>query len=235
MNQNNQNTPTPKSTQSTQSPQSNQNTPIIQNIPITQNTPITQSTPNTQSPPTHPVTFLPKHGHYRNLRVYQVTEMVYDITYYFTQHYLSKGDRTVDQMVQAARSGKQNIAEGNQAASTSSETEIKLTNVAKASLEELLDDYEDYLRVRNMQQWGPLHPRYEKMRQYARSEEIKKEYAATIQRMNDEEIANLCITLIHQAIYMLHKLLVTMQTRFVKEGGIKERMYQSRINYRNNQ
>lgn len=86
-----------------------------------------------------------------------------------------------------------------------------------------------------MQQWGPLHPRYEKMRQYARSEEIKKEYAATIQRMNDEEIANLCITLIHQAIYMLHKLLVTMQTRFVKEGGIKERMYQSRINYRNNQ
>lgn len=232
MNQDTQNTPTPKSTQSTQSPQSNQstqNTPIIQNIP---STPITQ---NTQSPQTSPVTFLPKHGHYRNLRVYQVTEMVYDITYYFTQRYLSKGDRTVDQMVQAARSGKQNIAEGNQAAATSSETEIKLTNVAKASLEELLDDYEDYLRVRNMQQWGSLHPRYEKMRQYARSEEIKKEYAATMQRMNDEEIANLCITLIHQAIYMLHKLLVTMQTRFVKEGGIKERMYQSRINYRNNQ
>ncbi len=238
MNQNNQTPSTPKSTQSTQSPQSNQNTPITQNTqstPIIQNilsTPITQ---NTQSPQTSPVTFLPKHGHYRNLRVYQVTEMVYDITYYFTQHYLSKGDRTVDQMVQAARSGKQNIAEGNQAAATSSETEIKLTNVAKASLEELLDDYEDYLRVRNMQQWGPLHPRYEKMRQYARSEGIKKEYAATIQRMNDEEIANLCITLIHQAIYMLHKLLVTMQTRFVKEGGIKERMYQSRINYRNNQ
>ncbi len=105
--------------------------------------------------------------------------------------------------------------------------------MAKASLEELLDDYEDYLRVRNLQQWGPLHPRYEKLRQYARSEEIKKEYAATIQRMNDEEIANLCITLIHQAIYMLHKLLVTMQTRFVKEGGIKERMYQSRVSYRN--
>ena len=229
MNQNTQNTPTPKSTQSTQSTPNNQSTPIIQNIP---STPITQ---NNQNPQASPVTFLPKHGHYRNLRVYQVTEMVYDITYYFTQHYLSKGDRTVDQMVQAARSGKQNIAEGNQAAATSSETEIKLTNVAKASLEELLDDYEDYLRVRNMQQWGPLHPRYEKMRQYARSEGIKKEYAATIQRMNDEEIANLCITLIHQAIYMLHKLLVTMQTRFVKEGGIKERMYQSRINYRNNQ
>lgn len=231
MNQDNQNTLTPKSPQNTQSIQ---NTPITQNTQSNQSTQNSQSTQNNQSPQTSPVTFLPKHGHYRNLRVYQVTEMVYDITYYFTQHYLSKGDRTVDQMVQAARSGKQNIAEGNQAAATSSETEIKLTNVAKASLEELLDDYEDYLRVRYLQQWGPLHPRYEKMRQYARSEEIKKEYAATIQRMNDEEIANLCITLIHQAIYMLHKLLVTMQTRFVKEGGIKERMYQSRINYRNN-
>ena len=136
-------------------------------------------------------------------------------------------------MVQAARSGKQNIAEGNQAAATSSETEIKLTNVAKASLEELLDDYEDYLRVRNLQQWGNLHPRYEKMRQYARSEQIKKDYADKIRQMNDEEIANLCITLIHQAMYMLHRLLVTMQNRFVTEGGIKERMYQSRTSYRN--
>ena len=182
-----------------------------------------------------PKTFLPQHGHYRSLRVFQVTEMIYDITYYFTQHYLGKGDRTIDQMIQAARSGKQNIAEGNQAASTSSETEIKLTNVAKASLEELLDDYEDYLRVRDLQQWGNLHPRYEKMRNYARSEQIRKDYAKTIQKLNDEEIANLSITLIHQAIYMLHKLLITMQNRFVTEGGIKERMYQSRVNYRNNQ
>ena len=205
----------------------NQNTQNNQNIQNTQNT---QSNQNYKTPP---ITFLPQHGHYRHLRVYQVTEIIYDITYYFTQHYLSKGDRTVDQMVQAARSGKQNIAEGNQAAATSSETEIKLTNVAKASLEELLDDYEDYLRVRNLQQWGNLHPRYEKMRQYARSEQIKKDYADKIRQMNDEEIANLCITLIHQAMYMLHKLLVTMQNRFVTEGGIKERMYQSRTSYRN--
>ena len=179
--------------------------------------------------------FLPQHGHYRHLRVYQVTEIIYDITFYFAHRFLQKGDRTVDQMVQAARSGKQNIAEGNQAAATSSETEIKLTNVAKASLEELLDDYEDYLRVRGLQQWGNLHPRYEKMRQYARSEQLRKDYAATIQKMNDEEIANLSITLIHQAMYMLYKLLVTMQDRFVKEGGIKERMFQSRVNYRSNQ
>lgn len=206
------------------------NNPNNQNTQNNQNIQNTQSNQNYKTPP---ITFLPQHGHYRHLRVYQVTEIIYDITYYFTQHYLSKGDRTVDQMVQAARSGKQNIAEGNQAAATSSETEIKLTNVAKASLEELLDDYEDYLRVRNLQQWGNLHPRYEKMRQYARSEQIKKDYADKIRQMNDEEIANLCITLIHQAMYMLHKLLVTMQNRFVTEGGIKERMYQSRTSYRN--
>ncbi len=189
-------------------------------------------TPNNQDPQK---TFLPQHGHYRHLRVYQVTEIIYDITFYFTQHFLQRSDRTIDQMVQAARSGKQNIAEGNQAAATSSETEIKLTNVAKASLEELLDDYEDYLRVRELEKWGSLHPRYEKMRQYARSEQIKKNYAQVIQKMNDEEIANLCITLIHQAIYMLHKLLITMQERFVTEGGIKERMFQARVNYRSRQ
>lgn len=226
---NNQNNQKNLSTQNLQNTQSNPSTQNPQNNP---NTPSTQNPQNSQS---SPITFLPQHGHYRNLRVYQVAEMIYDITFYFTQCYLSKGDRTIDQMVQAARSGKQNIAEGNQAAVTSSETEIKLTNVAKASLEELLDDYEDYLRVRHLQQWGNLHPRYEKMRQYARSGQIHKDYAVQVRRMNDEEIANLSITLIHQAIYMLHKLLITMQDRFVREGGIKERMYQSRIDYRRNQ
>jgi len=207
------------------------NNPSVRNNPNTQNIPNTQSTPNSDKPNT----FLPQHGHYRNLRVYKVTEIIYDITYYFTQKYLNKGDRTIDQMVQAARSGKQNIAEGNQAAATSSETEIKLTNVAKASLEELLTDYEDYLRVRNLQQWGQLHPRYEALRQYARSESIMQDYAQQIKRMNDEEISNLCITLIHQATYMLHKLLTTMQNRFITEGGIKEQMYNARANYRNTQ
>ncbi len=213
--------------------QNNQNNQNFQNTPNTPNTPNIPNNQNSQKSPNPPTTFLPQHGHYRNLRVYQVTEIIYDITYHFTQHYLEKGDRTVDQMIQAARSGKQNISEGNQAAATSSETEIKLTNVAKASLEELLNDYEDYLRVRNLPQWDARHPRYEKMRQYARSRQIQQDYAANIQRMNDEELANLCITLIHQATYMLHKLLATMQTRFVTEGGIKERMYQTRLNYRN--
>ena len=227
----------PESNQDSQSNLSPQNTLSNQSSQNAQNISSSQSLPNFQSSPNSqpPHTFLPQHGHYRNLRVYQVTEIIYDITYYFTHQYLSKGDRTIDQMVQAARSGKQNIAEGNQAAATSSETEIKLTNVAKASLEELLDDYEDYLRVRNLEQWSALHPRYEKMRLYARSEQISNTYVKNIHRMNDEEIANLCITLIHQAIYMLHKLLITMQQRFVTEGGIKERMFQARTNYRNNQ
>lgn len=214
MNQNNQNN---KYNQSSQSNQSNQKA---------------STTSSNQKAPT---TFLPQHGHYRHLRVYQVTEIIYDITYYFTQHFLRRGDRTVDQMVQAARSGKQNIAEGNQAAATSSETEIKLTNVAKASLEELLDDYEDYLRVRNLKQWDDQHPRYEKMRAYARSKEFSDEYALKIGQMSDEEIANLCITLIHQAMSMLYSLLSTMQKRFVTEGGIKERMHKARTGYRQQQ
>ena len=217
-----------------QSGQSSQSNPSTQNNQNNQSTPSNLSNPKTPtSQPPH--TFLPQHGHYRNLRVYQVTEIIYDITYYFAHRFLSKGDRTVDQMVQSARSGKQNIAEGNQAAMTSSETEIKLTNVAKASLEELLDDYEDYLRVRGLEQWGPLHPRYQRMREYASSEQIRHTYADHIRRMTDEEIANLCLTLTHQAIYMLHKLLITMQQRFVTEGGIKERMFQARMNYRNSQ
>jgi four helix bundle suffix protein len=203
----------------------------IRNNQSDQNNQKTAAASGAQDP--QAITFLPQHGHYRALRVYQVTEIIYDITYHFTKRYLRRGDRTVDQMVQAARSGKQNIAEGNQAAATSAETEIKLTNVAKASLEELLIDYEDYLRVRHLRQWDKHHPRYEKMRQYARSEQILKEYPELVKIMNDEEIANLCITLIHQAMYMLHKLLQTMQNRFVTEGGIKELMYQSRSNYRN--
>src|SRR6478736_6339033 len=105
------------------------------------------------SPSTDPPGFLPPHGNYRELLSYQKAEVVYDITFRFCQQFLSKGDRTIDQMVQAARSGKQNIAEGSKAAGTSKEMEIKLTNVARASLEELLVDYGDYLRVRDLKLW----------------------------------------------------------------------------------
>lgn len=211
-----------------QSGQSYLNTQSDQNTQIYQSTQIYQRNQND-------LTFLPKHGYYRNLRVYRLTEIIYDITFYFTQHYLQKGDRTIDQMVQAARSGKQNIAEGNQAAATSSETEIKLTNVAKASLEELLTDYEDYLRVRGLAQWQKGHERLEKLREYVRTDAFLNEYAVLITKMSDEETCNLSITLIHQAMYMLQRLLETMQRRFVTEGGIKEQMFKARTSYRSNQ
>lgn len=214
--------------------QENNNNNKVNDIQNTQSIPTNPNNAPENNIPKKPNTFLPKHGFYRQLKVYQVTEIIYDITFYFTQKYLRYGDRTNDQMVQAARSGKQNIAEGNQAAATSSETEIKLTNVAKASLEELLIDYEDYLRVRGLNQWGKLHPRYEAMRRYARSSQIFQDYSYQVRRLNEEEISNLCITLIHQAIFMLYNLLETMQNRFVTEGGIKEQMFNARKNYRNN-
>src|SRR5215212_6881344 len=93
--------------------------------------------------------FIPPHGNYQELLSYQKAEIVFNLTFRFCQRFLTRGDRTIDQMVQAARSGKQNIVEGSQASGTSKEMEIKLTNVARASQEELLADYEDFLRVRN--------------------------------------------------------------------------------------
>ena len=176
---------------------------------------------------------LKRKGDYNNLIAYKKSVVIYDITFFFTQHFLQKGDRTIDQMLQAARSGKQNIAEGNRAAATSTETEIKLTNVAKASLEELLIDYQDYLRTRNKLLWDGSNPRYEKMRAYAASELIFDQYHSLLHKYNDEALANLCITLIHQTSFLLYRLLEKQEKNFLKEGGIKERMYQARLNVRN--
>ncbi len=106
-----------------------------------------------QRSPNNPDGFIPIHGGYRNLISYQKSEIVYDGTVYFTKRFFQKYDRTIDQMVQAARSGKQNIAEASMASATSKETEIKLTNVARASLEELLIDYEDFLRTHKLKKW----------------------------------------------------------------------------------
>lgn len=176
---------------------------------------------------------LKRKGDYNNLIAYKKSVIIYDITFFFTQHFLQKGDRTIDQMLQAARSGKQNIAEGNRAAATSTETEIKLTNVAKASLEELLIDYQDYLRTSNKLLWDTSNPRYEKMRAYAASELIFDQYHSLLHKYNDEALANLCITLIHQTSFLLYRLLEKQEKNFLKEGGIKERMYQARLNVRN--
>lgn len=178
--------------------------------------------------------FLPAGGGYRNLLAYQLAEAVHDLTVIFTRRFLSPKDRTTDQMVQAARSGKQNIAEGSAASSTSKETEIKLTNVAKASLEELLLDYEDFLRQNNLQQWTLSHPRIKRMRDYIKSAEFKDSPTVNANRLNAEEYCNLCITLINQTTYLLRKLLERQQEQFLKNGGIREAMYHARVNYRNN-
>ncbi|MDE5886752.1 MAG: four helix bundle suffix domain-containing protein [Muribaculaceae bacterium] len=178
-------------------------------------------------------TFLQNKGGYRNLIVYRIAEIIYDVTYFFAHNYLNKGDRTIDQMIQAARSGKQNIAEGSKASTTSSETEIKLTNVAKASLEELLIDYEDYLRVRKLVLWTKDHPRYDRLREYCKSEAIMKHYSELLPRLTNEEICNLCVTLINQATYMLRRLIEKQQKMFLEKGGIREQMTKARIDYRN--
>ena len=166
------------------------------------------------------------------MRVYQVTEIIYDITYYFAHRFLAKGDRTIDQMVQAARSGKQNIAEGNQAAMTSSETEIKLTNVAKASLEELLDDYEDYLRVRGLRQWEKGSKELDAAQRLGREHNDTAYWMSLAATRGDETIANLAIVLIRQNDYLLYKYLQAVSQRFVEEGGFREKLTRVRLEER---
>ena len=178
--------------------------------------------------------FLQQKGGYRKLRVYKLAEIIYDLTFAFCAKYLTRGDRTIDQMIQAARSGKQNIAEGSKAATTSVETEIKLTNVALASLEELLLDYEDYLRVRQLERWSAQHPRFQRLREYTVSERFLTEYQAVITRLNDEELSNLALTLINQTTYMLRRLIERQQEMFLANGGIREQMTRARLSARNN-
>lgn len=178
--------------------------------------------------------FLPKAGGYRSLRVYRMTEAICDLTVIFVRRFISPKSRTRDQMEQAARSGKQNIAEGSAASATSRETEIKLTNVAKASLEELLLDYEDYLRQHDLEKWDKNHPRILKIRNYLKSDRFDANPVEFASRYNAEEFCNLMITLINQSTYMLGRLIERQQEQFIKTGGIKEQMYAARINYRNN-
>ena len=182
-----------------------------------------------------PKTFLPKGGGYENLTVYKKATIIYDLTFYFTNRFLTKGDRTIDQMVQAARSGKQNIAEGSAASSTSSETELKLMNVARASMQELLVDYEDYLRVRNLLLWPLQDERAVRTREFCKTHTEVVHYMTDIERRSDEALANIAITLIHQFDNMMGKLLDRLQTDFVEKGGIREQMTAARLGYRNEQ
>lgn len=180
-------------------------------------------------------TFLPKGGGYRSLRVYRLSEAIHDLTVIFVRRFIEKGSRTKDQMEQAARSGKQNIAEGSEASITSKETEIKLTNVAKASIEELLIDYQDYLRQHCLQTWDKNYYRISKMREYLQSSIFLESPTAYAEMMNAEEYCNLLITLINQTTYMLRKLIERQQEQFLRSGGIKEQMFRARIEYRRSQ
>ena len=176
--------------------------------------------------------FIPKHGGYQDLLSYRKSQIVYDATVRFVDRFLMKGDRTIDQMVQAARSGKQNIAEGCAASTTSSETEIKLLNVAKASLQELLLDYEDYLRVRSLPIWERNNPKAEQLRKVCAKHNDTAFYTAQLPERSDEVIANLAITLIHQADVLLAGYLERIKHDFLENGGIREQMTRARLDYR---
>lgn len=177
-----------------------------------------------------------RHGDYHELLSYQKAEVVYDVTYRFCQRFLTRGDRTIDQMVQAARSGKQNIAEGSKAASTSTEMEIKLTNVARASLEELLLDYQDYLRVRDLRQWGKDSNEAQYVRQLGKQTPLSFEvFRAFCETRPAEVVANIAICLIHQANYLLDRQIRWLEQNFIKQGGLRERMTRVRLQYRNQQ
>ncbi|MBT0654729.1 four helix bundle suffix domain-containing protein [Geomobilimonas luticola] len=196
-----------------------------------------------------PEGFIPPHGGYQNLLSYRKAEIVYDATVYFCDRFIDRRSRTRDQMVQAARSGKQNIVEGSMASGTSKEMEIKLTNVARASLEELLTDYRDFLRTRG----APLWDKEGKEARYVRglgrdkgnkingtdvtyeahksstSHESYETYKPFIESRPPEIVANIIICLIHQANYLLDRQLKQLEAAFLVEGGLRERMTRARL------
>jgi four helix bundle suffix protein len=177
---------------------------------------------------------IPPHGNYAELLSYQKAEVAYDLTFRFCERFLKKGDRTIDQMVQAARSGKQNIAEASKASGTSKETEIKLTNVARASLEELLLDYQDFLRVRDFKLWLKDSKEAQYIRKLGNKPHTTYEtYREFCETRPAEVVANIAICLIHQANYLLDQQLRRLEKDFVQHGGLRERMTRARLAYRN--
>jgi four helix bundle suffix protein len=175
--------------------------------------------------------FIPTHGGYRNLFSYQKAEIIYDGTVYFTNRFFHKYDRTIGQMVQAARSGKQNIAEGSMASATSKETEIILTNVARASLEELQIDYEDFLRTNKLPIWDKDHRLVARLREMNKSlpNPTYETFIKAIEHESPEICANTMITLIKICNYLLKQQLKQLESVFIKEGGLRERMTSARI------
>jgi four helix bundle suffix protein len=180
-----------------------------------------------------PQNFIPPHGGYEDLLSFQKARIVYDGTVKFCERFLQKRDRTYDQMVQAARSGKQNILEGSQASGTSKEAEIKLINVARASLEELLEDYRDFLRVRNAALWDKNCREARFVRRLGAAKNRSYEaYRTYIETRPAPIVANILICLIHQTNYLLDQQLRQLEKAFLEEGGLRERMTRARLSQR---
>ena len=181
-----------------------------------------------------PVGFIPNHGGYKDLLSYRKALIVYDATVFFCDHFVDRRSRTHDQMVQAARSGKQNIVEASMASGTSKETEIKLTNVARASLEELLEDYRDFLRVRGQALWDKNSKEALFVRRLGTARNTTYEtYRTYIETRAPAVVANIIICLIHQTNYLLDRQLRQLEQTFLREGGLRERMTRARIEARN--
>jgi len=169
------------------------------------------------------------HGGYRGLKSFQMSEIVYDATVKFCRRFIDSRSRTVDQMVQAARSGRQNIAEGSMASGTSKKTELKLVSVARASLEELLLDYEDFLRQRDLPLWGKDDPSSREIRMLgSTSNRSYTTYRTYIEASSPEIAANTLICLIHQTCYLLDQQSRQLETAFLGKGGFTERLYNAR-------
>lgn len=179
-------------------------------------------------------------GGYRNAASFQTATIVYDATYWFCEKYVDARSRTADQMVQAARSGRQNIAEGSRAAATSSQTELRLLNVARSSFEELLLDYEDYLRHRRLEQWAPDGPEALAVRNVPRNLKSDRSDQSDLTDLTDQQRwalyarwlehddpavrANALICLIHQANFLLDRQIAALESQFVEEGGYSEQL-----------
>jgi four helix bundle suffix protein len=176
---------------------------------------------------------LPQRGDYRTLLSFQKAEIIYDLTFRFAHKHLAKGDRTIDQMIQSARSGKKNILEGSKASITSKEMEIKLTNVARASLEELLDDYRDYLRARDLNIWDKESKEAQYVRKLGRqTAQTYEDYREFVETRPAEVVANIALCLIHQTNYLIDQQLHRLEEDFIKAGGLRERMTRVRLQYR---
>jgi len=176
---------------------------------------------------------IPPHGGYADLQSYKMSEIVYDATIVFCDRFIDRRSRTHDQMVQAARSGKQNIAEGSMASGTSKKTELKLVGVARASLEELLLDFQDYLRQKRLPLWGKEHEQAQKIRALAYEKNRSyMTYKTYLEASPPEVAANTMICLIHQTNYLLDQQLRALEKDFLKDGGFTERLYNARLKAR---